>query len=55
MKITKEELIQILKEWRIVNPELISDGRGEYADVYKLSPENIKSLIEQINEKESIQ
>lgn len=45
MKIyTPEDIINILRDWQFVNPNLVSDGRGEFSDVYKLTEDNLKSL-----------
>ena len=41
---TKEQILNKLKDWQFVNPTLVSDGRGEFSDVYKLNSSNLKDL-----------
>lgn len=41
---TKDQILDILKDWEFVNPNLVSDGRGEFSDVYKLTEENLNKL-----------
>ena len=40
----KEQIIDKLKGWEFVNPNLVSDGLGEFPDSYSLTEKNLESL-----------
>ncbi len=39
-----EEIVEKLKDFKIVNPKLENDGYGEFPDTYKLSELNLKEI-----------
>lgn len=41
---SKEQIIDILRDWEFTNPELTSDGHGEFPDSYSLTEKNLESL-----------
>ena len=45
----KEEILELLKDWEFINPELTSDGHGEFPYGYKLTESNLKRLSERID------
>ena len=49
---TKDTLkvIDILRDFHIVNPDLVSDGYGEFPDVYKLTELQLTTLLDRLNE-----
>ena len=50
---TKEEkykVINLMRELRIVNPNLISDGYGEFPDVYQLSESDLEKIAKLLKE-----
>lgn len=42
---TDKKMESILREFRLVNPILESDGGGEYPDTYRFNEDDIKELV----------
>lgn len=47
---SKEEIIELLRDWKFINPNLVSDGYGEFPNGYKLTESNLRSLEQKIDE-----
>lgn len=49
-EILVEKVIEILKEFKLVNPVLVSDGHGQYPDVYKISESDLDEIEDELLE-----